>query len=65
MRIICRSLFCQVVVALILGAIIGVFWPHFGEQLKPLGDGFIKLIKMIIAPWYSAWWCTVFAAAAI
>jgi len=50
MRIIYRSLFCQVVVALILGAIIGVFWPHFGEQLKPLGDGFIKLIKMIIAP---------------
>lgn len=28
----------------------GVFWPQFAVSLKPLGDGFIKLIKMIIAP---------------
>jgi aerobic C4-dicarboxylate transport protein len=45
-----KSLFGQVVVALILGIVIGVLWPQFGASLKPLGDGFIKLIKMIIAP---------------
>ncbi|MGX0821598.1 aerobic C4-dicarboxylate transport protein [Sphingomonas sanguinis] len=43
-------LYFQVVVAIVLGAIIGHFWPAFGESLKPLGDGFIKLVKMIIAP---------------
>lgn len=45
-----KSLFGQVVVALILGIAIGFFAPEFGAKLKPLGDGFIKLIKMIIAP---------------
>ncbi|MGV8804848.1 MAG: C4-dicarboxylate transporter DctA [Polaromonas sp.] len=44
-----RSLFGQVVLALIVGVIVGVFWPEFATKLKPLGDGFIKLIKMIIA----------------
>ncbi len=43
-----RSLFGQVVLALILGVVIGFVWPEFGVKLKPLGDGFIKLIKMII-----------------
>ncbi|WP_326541198.1 C4-dicarboxylate transporter DctA [Pseudorhodoferax sp.] len=43
-----RSLFGQVVLALILGVVIGFVWPDFGVKLKPLGDGFIKLIKMII-----------------
>ena len=43
-----RSLFGQVVLALVLGVIIGFVWPEFGVKLKPLGDGFIKLIKMII-----------------
>jgi aerobic C4-dicarboxylate transport protein len=37
-------------VALVLGVVAGVFWPDFASQMKPLGDGFIKLIKMIIAP---------------
>ena len=37
-------------VALVLGIVAGVFWPDFAAQMKPLGDGFIKLIKMIIAP---------------
>lgn len=50
MRFFYRSLFGQVIVALVLGVIVGVAWPHFGEALKPFGDGFIKLIKMIIAP---------------
>ena len=36
--------------AIVLGALIGHFWPTLGEGLKPLGDGFIKLVKMIIAP---------------
>jgi aerobic C4-dicarboxylate transport protein len=45
-----RSLFGQVVVALVLGILIGGLWPEFGAKLKPLGDGFIKLIKMIIGP---------------
>jgi aerobic C4-dicarboxylate transport protein len=43
-----KSLFGQVVLALVLGVLIGLAWPAFGVQLKPLGDGFIKLIKMII-----------------
>jgi len=45
-----KTLFGQVVIALILGVIIGFVWPEFSVKLKPLGDGFIKLIKMIIAP---------------
>lgn len=40
----------QVLAAILLGTVIGHFWPHLGEALKPLGDGFIKLVKMIIAP---------------
>jgi aerobic C4-dicarboxylate transport protein len=43
-----KSLFGQVVIALILGVAVGVFYPTFGVGLKPLGDGFIKLIKMLI-----------------
>ncbi|QNL50984.1 dicarboxylate/amino acid:cation symporter [Olivibacter sp. SDN3] len=45
-----RSLYFQVVIAILLGIFIGHFFPAFGQQLKPLGDGFIKLVKMIIAP---------------
>ena len=45
-----KSLFGQVMVALVLGIVAGVFWPDFAAQMKPLGDGFIRLIKMIIAP---------------
>ena len=45
-----KSLFGQVVVALVLGVLIGVVWPDFAVKLKPLGDGFIKLIKMVIGP---------------
>lgn len=45
-----KSLFGQVVIALILGVIVGLQWPDFAASLKPLGDGFIKLIKMIVAP---------------
>lgn len=45
-----RSLFGQVVAALVLGIVLGIAWPNFAVTLKPLGDGFIKLIKMAIAP---------------
>ena len=45
-----RSLFGQVVVALVLGILLGWLYPGFAIALKPLGDGFIKLIKMAIAP---------------
>lgn len=44
------QLYVQVLVAITLGALIGHFWPQTGEALKPLGDAFIKLVKMIIAP---------------
>jgi aerobic C4-dicarboxylate transport protein len=43
-----KSLFGQVVIALVLGVLAGLFVPEFAVKLKPLGDGFIKLIKMII-----------------
>ncbi|MFM0226642.1 dicarboxylate/amino acid:cation symporter [Paraburkholderia dipogonis] len=45
-----RSLYFQVIVAIIAGVVLGIFAPHTGEAMKPLGDAFIKLIKMIIAP---------------
>lgn len=45
-----RHLYVQVVMAILLGVVVGHFWPATGEALKPLGDGFIKLVKMIIAP---------------
>jgi aerobic C4-dicarboxylate transport protein len=45
-----KSLFFQVFVAIVAGISIGHFWPDLGADLRPLGDGFIKLIKMIIAP---------------
>lgn len=43
-------LYIQVLVAIVIGSLVGHFWPSVGESLKPLGDGFIKLVKMIIAP---------------
>jgi len=45
-----RSLYAQVLLAILLGVLLGHFWPETGEAMKPLGDGFIKLIKMLIAP---------------
>ncbi|MFT4991939.1 MAG: aerobic C4-dicarboxylate transport protein [Polaromonas sp.] len=45
-----RSLYLQVIVAVLLGVALGHFYPQLGADMKPLGDGFIKLIKMIIAP---------------
>lgn len=45
-----HHLYVQVLTAIILGVILGHFSPGLGEQMKPLGDTFIKLIKMLIAP---------------
>jgi aerobic C4-dicarboxylate transport protein len=45
-----RLLYAQVLAAIVMGALVGHFAPEFGTALKPLGDGFIKLVKMIIAP---------------
>ena len=45
-----RSLYFQVVCAVIAGVLLGYFYPALGAEMKPLGDGFIKLIKMMIAP---------------
>jgi aerobic C4-dicarboxylate transport protein len=45
-----RSLFGQVVTALVLGVVLGLVVPSFALSLKPLGDGFIRLIAMIIGP---------------
>src|SRR5450759_3863259 len=45
-----RSLYFQVITAIIVGVVLGHFYPDTGAAMKPLGDGFIKLIKMIIAP---------------
>ena len=45
-----RSLYFQVICAVIAGVALGFFYPSAGESMKPLVDGFIKLIKMMIAP---------------
>ena len=45
-----RILYVQVIIAIVIGVLLGQFWPQLGEQMKPLGDAFIKLVKMIIAP---------------
>src|SRR5262245_2800478 len=45
-----KMLYVQVITAILIGVLLGYFYPATGEAMKPLGDGFIKLIKMIIAP---------------
>lgn len=45
-----KSLYVQVLVAITIGILLGHFYPETGVALKPLGDGFVKLIKMVIAP---------------
>ena len=43
-------LYVQVLIGVVIGALIGHFFPAFGKSLQPLGDGFVNLIKMLIAP---------------
>ncbi len=45
-----RSLYAQVLVAVVAGVLVGALYPATGEALKPLGDAFIKLVKMMIGP---------------
>ena len=45
-----KQLYVQVIIAITIGILLGYFYPELGEKMKPLGDGFIKLVKMIIAP---------------
>jgi len=45
-----KSLYLQVITAIVIGVLLGHFAPATGEAMKPLGDAFIKLIKMVIAP---------------
>ena len=45
-----KSLYVQVIIAILIGILLGALYPAFAIQLKPLGDGFIKLIKMMIGP---------------
>jgi len=45
-----KSLYAQVIFAILVGVALGHFYPESGAAMKPLGDGFIKLIKMMIAP---------------
>ena len=45
-----RSLYFQVLAAIALGVVVGVVWPERGAAMRPLGDGFIKLVRMLIAP---------------
>jgi aerobic C4-dicarboxylate transport protein len=45
-----KSLYFQVITAIVIGVLLGHYYPESGTAMKPLGDGFIKLIKMIIAP---------------
>lgn len=45
-----QLLYIQVLIAIVFGVSLGYYYPDLGEKMKPLGDGFIKLVKMIIAP---------------
>ena len=56
-----RSLYGQVLIATALGVALGHFFPQAGAAMKPLGDGFIKLVRMMIAPII---FCTVVAGIA-
>ena len=50
LRALFRHLYVQVLAAVALGLLVGALWPHLGAALKPLGDAFVKLIKMAVAP---------------
>jgi aerobic C4-dicarboxylate transport protein len=56
-----KILYVQVLVAIIIGVLLGIYDPGVATAMKPLGDGFVKLIKMIIAP---VIFCTVVAGIA-
>lgn len=45
-----RTLYFRVLVGIVAGVLVGIFCPHFAQQLKPFGDGFVKLVRMLVAP---------------
>jgi aerobic C4-dicarboxylate transport protein len=45
-----RTLYFRVLIGIVAGVVVGQYFPHFGASLKPLGDGFLKLIRMLVAP---------------
>src|SRR4051794_18273347 len=45
-----HHLYVQVLAGLVLGIVVGFLWPEVGASLKVFGDGFIRLVKMMIAP---------------
>jgi aerobic C4-dicarboxylate transport protein len=45
-----KSLYIQVIIGVVAGALLGQFWPQLAIQMQPFGEGFIKLVRMIIAP---------------
>lgn len=45
-----RTLYFRVLAGIVLGILVGIFYPQFAQHLKPFGDGFIKLIRMLVAP---------------
>jgi hypothetical protein len=49
-----RVLYLQVLLAVALGIFVGAVFPEFGKSLRPLGDAFIKLVKMMMAPRHSS-----------
>jgi len=51
-----RHLYVQVLIAVVIGILLGHFYPTLGEAMKPLGDNFLKLVKLVIA---SLIFCTV------
>lgn len=44
------QLYVQVLIGIVIGGLIGLFWPQLGTSLQPIADGFIKLIKMLLSP---------------
>ena len=56
-----RTLYAQVLAATVLGVVVGHFFPSFGIAMRPFGDGFIKLVRMVIAP---VIFCTVVSGVA-
>ncbi|HVP67421.1 MAG TPA: dicarboxylate/amino acid:cation symporter [Anaeromyxobacteraceae bacterium] len=50
MKRLAHSLYAQVLIAVVAGALLGHFHPSLGTAMRPLGEGFIKLVKMLIAP---------------
>ena len=45
-----KDLSLQILVAMLLGSLVGYLWPRSAESLRPLGDLFIRLVRMIVAP---------------